>query len=589
MAKAKTAGNPAAKPPAWKSLKHAHGPATRVPKQIEQLVNPGGPSQGEDPYWVLWDTLVGKGVWFDASAPAVGLLLDSVAKAQDPAPLFSMAASILGGDQVRGWLAPCSVPTEEHERAAQDAAIQRKGVLLGGLAASSGVVRGAAAMALAMVPGLAAESVPALAKAAAEDADEIGRAGALLALGRLGVGDPAAAKAIDAARDPGAPPLARGAAGMAWLRQDAKRPFEAAREELLRWLGYVPPEGVDLPLFKEPFRYQTLAFPDGLSRALTGLGRSRGGPGAEALASTAVALSVNESGPAEAQLAKVMLDLGNFPTDPQSPVALPEELTGEQASIAKKLAETRLLPAGGYRLPASGGVRRRLMGIDPPGPLDRRVESAGGPALPLWRVWQKRPPEPGDFASPLDRWEALVEYGFEGYPPFSRGPRLDLVEAELAGLPLGEELFARAKRLGDDLAARYAAAARTGMVIPLFPNMSLLFLGPLIRAGRAIPDDWHVLVYLGVEPLSRELFQALSPAGRERALVAYLSGAQPSTRWGQGTVALALLDLAPSPKVVDALRALIGEMAKSPFQQQGVTQLTAGLEQALKQHPKLAS
>lgn len=366
MAKAKTAPRTTAKPPAWKTLKHAHGPATRVPKQVEELLGGGAANaQGEDPYWVLWDTLVGRGTsgqgaWFDASGPAVGLLLDSVEKAGDPTPLFTLAASILGGDQIRGWLAPPAPPTDEHEKAAHEAAIQRKGIVLGGLSATSGVVRGAAAMVLAMVPGLAAESLPALIKAAAEDDDEIGRAGALLALGRLGIGDAAAAKVIEAARDPKTPPLSRGAAGMAWLRQDDRRPFEQAREELSQWLGYTPPAGVDLPLFKGPFWYRALSFADGPARALSGLGKSRGEAGVEALALTAVALAAERNGAVEANLAKIMLDLGGFPAEQAAPgVALLEELSPQQQAISKKLAGTDLMPAGGHGLPASGAIRRR--------------------------------------------------------------------------------------------------------------------------------------------------------------------------------------------------------------------------------------
>ncbi len=520
----------------------------------------------------------------------MGLLLDSVEKAGDPTPLFTLAASILGGDQIRGWLAPPAPPTDEHEKAAHEAAIQRKGIVLGGLSATSGVVRGAAAMVLAMVPGLAAESLPALIKAAAEDADEIGRAGALLALGRLGIGDAAAAKVIEAARDPKTPPLSRGAAGMAWLRQDDNRPFEQAREELSQWLGYAPPAGVDLPLFKGPFWYRTLSFADGPARALSGLGKSRGEAGVEALAITAVALAGERNGAVEANLAKIMLDLGGFPAEQAAPgVALLEELSPQQQALSKKLAGTDLLPAGGHGLPASGAIRRRWAGIDPPGPLDRRLAPASGPAAPLWRVWQKRLPEPGDFSSPLDRWEALVEYGSGSYPPAFRAPKIDDVPAEVAALPVNEEMVARVTQVGDDLAARFAAIGRTRMIAPLYPNVSLLLLSPLVRAGRAVPESWAVLFHIGMEPQSRELFQVLSPGARERALVAYLRGANPATMWGQGTVGLALLDLAPTRGVVDAIRWLIGEMAKSPFQQQGVTQLTAGLEQALKQHPKLAS
>ncbi|MGE0431180.1 MAG: hypothetical protein AB7K09_04215 [Planctomycetota bacterium] len=578
--------------PAWKTLRHARGAATNVPKLVAQLVNPGPPKQGESPYWLLRDALVGHNGWFQASAPAVSLLLDSAADAADPLPLLTLAADILGGDQIRGWVSPAVEPTNEHALAAHAAAIERRDILLGALTAADGPVRGIAALTIAMVPGLAADSLPLLIRAALDDSDEIARAGALLALGRLGAGNADAEAAIAASRRAGTPPFCRGAAGMAWLRQDAAHRFEQATDELLDWLGDVPAAGasdIALPLFHSPTWFRALEFPDGPAFALGMLARSRGKTGIQSLTTLVPQLAARAAGAAEANLAKIMLDFGGFPTAATPGVTLASELTREQRDIATQLAATHLLPAGGHGLPASGAVRRRWIGLDDaPGPLDRLVSSSDAGEIPLWRAWQTRQPRPDDFASPLDRWQALVEYAYGSYPPFFRGPRLDEVEGEIAALPLDDELVARGTQIADDLAARFAAAGRTGMLVPLFLNQSMLLLQPLIRAGCAMRDTWWPLVYLGLEPQVRDLLQAFSPAARERTLVSHLRGANPAVMWGQGTVGLALFDLAPTPAVVDAIRWLIGEMQTNPFQQPGVAPLSASLAQALERHPQLA-
>src|SRR5262245_7345109 len=237
MAKAKAAAASSktkAKAVAWKTLKHAKGPATRVPAQVKALVGGKDAQERSTAFWALWDTLVGDAAWFETSAPAVALLLDSLDKAGDQrASGLLLVAEILGGDALRGWLAPPDAPAAADERAARDEAVRRKAALLAALEQGDDDARAAAAMAVAMLPELAADSVPALvARAADHAAGPLARAGALLALGRVDIGNPGAEAAIAAGRAEDAPDVVRGAAGMAWLRQDAKHAFAEARDEI---------------------------------------------------------------------------------------------------------------------------------------------------------------------------------------------------------------------------------------------------------------------------------------------------------------------------------------------------------------------
>jgi len=574
MAKAKTV--------AWKNLKHAQGPATRVPAQVKQLFADDA-MERHDAYWALWEGLVGHGAWFDASAPAVALLLDTAEKASDPTLLFTLTGDILGGDQIRGWLAPADAKQDLLEKAAHDAALEKKKVLLDALGAASGVVRGAAAMALAMLPEMSAESVPVLSRLAREDDDVIARSSAVLALGRLGDGDASVAALLAAMRKPGLPGFVRGAAVMGWLRQDGARPFEEARAEVEEWLGFKPSPGVELPWFRDTLWFATLPFPDAPARLLCALGRHRGQGGVDALADFAAAGSRSDNGPVETQLAKVLLGLGGFPQQ-HDKVALVQDLTAEQHAMARMLSKRYLLPAGGHRLPAAGVARRRWIGLDTPGPLDR-VVSHNGAEVPLWRAWnEKRPLSVDDFASRLDYWQALVEYNAETYPPPFERLTPDEVDRELAALPGGDELLARVPQIADDLAARFAAAARGGT--PKFVNywMSGLLLLPWVRAGRPIEPRWDVLIPVGPEPQCRELIAALPIERREAVICEVLT----LVNRARITVTLAVLDLAPTRRVAEATQRAIDELQKQPKLAAPAQALREKLKALAQQHPGLA-
>ena len=68
----------------WKNLRTASGPATRVPRQIEEVIS-GDSQKHAEGVNALLTTLVQSGRWFSASAPAVDLILQSVVGAPEDA------------------------------------------------------------------------------------------------------------------------------------------------------------------------------------------------------------------------------------------------------------------------------------------------------------------------------------------------------------------------------------------------------------------------------------------------------------------------------------------------------------------------
>lgn len=573
----------------WKKLKHAHGPATRVPAQVEQLVGKDS-DRREDAFATLEDTLVARGRWFEASGPALALLLDAVPAAPEPDLLLVLSADLLGADHVRAWLAPCgeALPAEAVE--VHDVALQRRQALLGWLRGESPSARAGAAVALAMLPQLRGEALPLLKQQAVEEGDAAARASALIALGRLGEGDEEAARIVDEARGAGHP-LVRGAAAVAWLRLDAGRSFAEAGEGLAAWLEWKPaepwtPGQAVLPWFgglavtwykmKQPL--------EAAPSALAALARERGAIGD--LVGAAVRLAGGAlSGVAMRRLSAMVLDLGGFLRLEKDYVALPEELSAEQRSIAEGLARTSLVPIAGLGLPACGAPRRRWIGLAPPGPLERRVEveiAGERKVLPVWRAWQElnlsEEDEVGEeggggpIPRPLDarltghdRWQAIVEVDAESYG-FGCYMEPDEVERQLAAVPQDEELLRRAVEVADDLAERFAAGAREGIRMAPSPSMSAMLLLPIVRSGKRIEQRWEPLIHVGDEPHAREIFQALAPERRE----AWIEGYFEREMAGRGTTVVASLmesvlpvvDLALTPRTAAFLAGVLAAHKK---------------------------
>jgi hypothetical protein len=170
----------------WKKLKHAQGPATRVPKQIDAL-GAAESLAAEESYVNLVEALVAPGQFFSASAPAVALLLDQLApKQRGKQRVLWLLGDIVAADHL--WLIaqpPGSGPRSSDAKATLAEAAKAIAPARKLLGDPEPAVRAAAVFFLALVPGgdAALKDIAAIASGATE-APEL-RAGAALALGVL--------------------------------------------------------------------------------------------------------------------------------------------------------------------------------------------------------------------------------------------------------------------------------------------------------------------------------------------------------------------------------------------------------------------
>jgi hypothetical protein len=120
-------------------------------------------------------------------------------------------------------------------------------------------------------------------------------------------------------------------------------------------------------------------------------------------------------------------------TDSSKPIPLAEELTPDQRRLMEAIATRSGLSfhtVRKFRIPDPVQVRRRWLGIDPPGVLEKIVnvpDETGGTmvAMPLWRALLpgRLPPSQTDafqglVPSPLDRVRLTATIAESGHPPY---------------------------------------------------------------------------------------------------------------------------------------------------------------------------
>jgi hypothetical protein len=567
----------------WKSLKVAQGPANRVPALVKSLacahrVEAGVAFQG------LRTALLKKGEWFSGTAPAVASLIEGMEAAPDKVLFLVLIADVLGADHVRAWLAS----TKELAPApVASAAVERKAVLLRHAESTDPAVRGAAILALAMLPELSAEVVPRLVQLATADADEGVRASALIALGRLGEGDADARALVRERSEKEDSALTRGAATVARLRLEADGvALDSVAPGVEAWMMSWRSPAYDENLPRLPWfgRFDTTQPLAPTSAALLALARHRREE--RPLLELAFRIgTATTSGRAAVCAGELILELGGFASyrskpGPHAYVALPEELDDGQRAVAKRFANTMLLPRAVLGLAAAGEARKRWLGLLPPGPLERLVTiPVGGvtKTLPVWRAWveleQHRvygnpvpPPLAGELTA-LDRWQAIIEMLLQTY---GGGPRnVKDIDELLGSLPPGEALFDRGARLADDLGARLSEARGQGMSTWVPYAACALLLLPFVRAGRPLEPGWDSLVSLTTLPGTREILQAI-PEGRREAIVWTAVAKRSDDDHKDLGEVVAVLDLTPSPRIAENVaRRLNNEKVRAAFNSVG--------------------
>jgi hypothetical protein len=534
----------------WKSLQHANGAATDIPKHIKNLLG-DDEYEAEKAFRLIYWLLVGPR--FNAAAPTLDALMTAVPQAKQKSRILVLAAEILGGDHVRAWLAPLDEALPADLVAVMG---RHKRTLLDASRSSEAEVRAAALLLLSLY----SDDACSIALRARADGDPVVQASALLALGRVG-----AQAEIEAARTSPSP-LVRGAATLALLRLDRKLALTDVAEGLEAWLSATE----KIPWFGGlgGQRYISYQFLSATAHGLVELARWRG----DALADFARRLGAKSSNGVVTQRAgNIVVAVGGFLRFSEADAisydryertsrampALPEELTAEERRLAIALADTWLIPRGGFGIAPAGACRKRWLGLLPGAPLVTYELDGKSRTGTLWRAYFDLPPrlrpfEPSFTAevAPLDRWQLQVEVTAEmGDGGYLYALRLEneKLEAELQRVAEDQALFTRIHEIADDLALRTAAAGREGAPLACATMTRLLFL-PWVRAGHPLEPRWDPLVFVGV----REVFASLPEERREARM--WNAGADSSDPWAPlRQDATKVLDLAPSKRIIDRI------------------------------------
>lgn len=516
----------------WKKLKQANGPATRVPKQIKELLSPDPDERGSAEV-TLFETLFAPGKWFSASAPAIPLLCDVLDADKGESRFYAgwLIGEILAGDHVDA-LERKKPARNDDMAAARAAAVNRKASLFHALGDKDARVRAGAAFALAFVPELADESTALLRKRLEEDKDPFVAASIILALGVLGR---PTAGGVD--HD-----IVRGSTTLAKAMNDRSIALASHAKELSAFLRTDPPHG---------------AFPWGRfhpEQVLVAILRARG---ADVL-DTLLALDLGDAKPGawENYAAAVMDESGLKKRFKERDVALPADLSAKERRVAEVLAKRDRIPGIGWGIPASGRVRRRWLGLSEPSPLEKPLKG-----VPLWKVWKDDyakakegiPDSVRKALSPLELAHATGEMLLGAYnilPGMGHPPGLQTV------VKLAEDIGAAgadwAERFGREMLPYFDGEMNPengGTKTPY--GIQFLITIPMIRADRNFPPEFAVYAPR-VPALLREFLQRISLEGKEVAIAPMVESLDVEEEDDVQRI-MGIIDLVPSAKVTSRL------------------------------------
>jgi hypothetical protein len=590
----------------WRSLQYIEGQVSQIPRLFARVVASEPAMDRFDAYNNLRRSLVGDGYFCTAAPRAINELASSLADSKEPRLLLRLVADILGADMGRAWALGPIFERDEIGQETLQVALDHADTLLAWLVNGRASAAAQACTVAAMLPSLANQSLPILCDLATHHENPIVRASALLALAGLGRGDAEIAQLIEAARSGGEAPIVRGAAGLAWLRQDPSRTLGDAREELWAWLEFSSPDPLEMPWFSTARWFDDRYAATPVFMGLIHVASQRGERGISELLELALELGEEARLPASEHLSKVVLYLGGFLRTTSFPSVGPilpaDELTPTQRQVAEKFAHSRLVPEGGFGLAPCGRVRRRWLGIEPPSPLERYVDftsihksspDESSHSIPLWRAWQQahlegRTQEVLAHLSGFDRYRALVLFGAGLYytAPVLKPEEIESELETVIDLPGLQDV---AEELVKDLLTTVSVAYERGAIRARSTSSALLFL-PMIRRGEIIPPDWDMLVYagksyFGKEPDSHavEILQAHPIKRRESIITTFLN--PEAAGGGYLHLVMPMLHLAPTPKMDAMIHGLIDKM-ESPFAKEGYEK---DLAEVIAQHPEIGS
>ncbi|WP_437288311.1 HEAT repeat domain-containing protein [Sorangium sp. So ce406] len=562
----------------WKKVRHAHGPATRVPAQVEALAT-GGENARFEAQEALRDTCVQPGAWFEVSAPLVALLIEAAARGTaQTAILLRLLADVIAGEHVAALSAGLPAPANDLAAATRRAAQDGVEAVTPHLDAADPAVRAAAALALAFIPGDAA--LAALQRRLGSEPEPPVRAGMALALACLARQGAGRAEAIEASLQGEASPLVRLTAALGAML--AGRPAGAG-------LAGVLEEGLGADVDVETFPWAGGKL-EALVPAL-----ARGARAGEELVREALLAAVGSAGATGAGRAAVaLLGVAGFTERwGEKDVALPEELSGPQRAIAQALAQRDGLKGLGWGVPPSARDRRRWLGVSPPGPLEKALEVPGVGSVPLWYGWRKITQPEGDWPpalvwgalSPVERLDVIVECWLGGYRICEHANRW-FYEQYLgpAVAEAGERAVPWAKAKADEIAALYARGSepeRKGDAPPY--EVQVVVFDPLLNANVELDPRWD-----DVLPLFDEVYSRL-PAERSEPLVLKALSRDPedsrdALQWG-----IEILPQIPARRLAAELaRRALGAELRRTFGKETADACLASLEEIGRAHPEVA-
>jgi hypothetical protein len=590
----------------WRSLQYIEGQASQIPRLFTRVVTSEPAMDRFDAYNNLRRSLVGDEYFCTAAPRAINELVSSLADSKEPRLLLRLVADILGADMGRAWALGPIFERDEIGQETLQVALDHADTLLAWLANDRASATAQACTVAAMLPSLADQSLPILCDLATHHENPVVRASALLALAGLEHGDAEIVQLIETARSEREAPIVRGAAGLAWLRQDPSRTLDDAREELKAWLEFSSTDPLEMPWFSTARWFDDRYAATSVFMGLVHVANQRGERGISELLELVLELGEEARLPASEHLSKVVLYLGGFLRATSFPSIGPilpaDELTPPQRQVAEKFAHSRLVPEGGFGLAPCGRVRHRWLGIEPPSPLERYVDftsihkSSPGDSshsIPLWRAWQQahlegRTQEVLAHLSGFDRYRALVLFGAGLYytAPVLKPEEIESELEMVIDLPGLQDV---AEELVKDLLTTVSVAYERGAIRARSTSSALLFL-PMIRRGETIPPDWDMLVYAGKsyfdkepDPHAVEILQAHPIERRESIITTFLN--PEAAGGGYLHLVMPMLYLAPTPKMDAMIHGLIDKM-ESPFAKEGYKK---DLAEMIAQHPELGS
>jgi hypothetical protein len=508
----------AAKKINWKSLEHHAGAAVKVPGLVKSLATSGD-------HWKfcaeLESAFVQEGQSCTAAPPTIGLLLDHVPESTQPEWLLRVVANIAGNDQLWGWLRE---PTSIAEDVGQ-VLFERRSDLFAALSSESARARSAAAFVLAVAPSaLVPEAIQHLNERLSTDSSEYVLASCLLALARLSPGDTNAAAARFITHESA---LVRGAASVARLRSDSTLELEPLLPTLADWLGAHTTPSTPPPEFwwwsRSP-RFSNMQgfFHARLQSAVLLVEMATRAQRIPDWTDAILKLPKHAAPGWSYRGATDFLAVAHrFIDNDQNKVLKPDQLSEGQQNLARRLAESPLFAAAGYGLPASGPVRRRWLGLEPPQVMERLLEFEARQEPLYWILTTRThgdPPAPQvENLGGLDAWRLRVSRMAGEYTEDWTPPKGTTVEASVTAAAADPAIRTSGPLILNEVAARLVDCRRQQMKVRYEGESAALILLPVLRAGVPWNPAWEPLFTLDGEPgsLMRELVAALPVDQRE--------------------------------------------------------------------------